>query len=98
MPPDLPRRPPGEAARAARPPETGPARPDPTRPDSGSDEAAPAGPGPRPPGGSRAMPVGTVRPECRGLARAAVRLDGPRSPTSCGWPSPTSAPNGRGPR
>ncbi|MFJ4675513.1 MerR family transcriptional regulator [Kitasatospora sp. NPDC088783] len=63
--------PPGEAARAARPPEPGPARPDP------ASAAAPAGPGPRPPGGSRAMPVGTVRPECRGLARAAVRLDGP---------------------
>ncbi|MBP0450728.1 MerR family transcriptional regulator [Kitasatospora sp. RG8] len=33
-----------------------------------------AGPGP---GGSRALRVGTVRPECRGLARAAVRLDAP---------------------
>ncbi|MFD8081915.1 MerR family transcriptional regulator [Kitasatospora sp. NPDC059722] len=29
------------------------------------------------PGGSRALRVGTVRPECRGLARAAVRLDAP---------------------
>ncbi|MEV0188195.1 MerR family transcriptional regulator [Kitasatospora purpeofusca] len=28
-------------------------------------------------GGSRALRVGTVRPECRGLARAAVRLDAP---------------------
>ncbi|MFD5466616.1 MerR family transcriptional regulator [Kitasatospora sp. NPDC127059] len=27
------------------------------------------------PGGGRALQVGTVRPECRGLARAAVRLD-----------------------
>ncbi|WP_370447558.1 MerR family transcriptional regulator [Kitasatospora sp. SolWspMP-SS2h] len=76
--------PPGEAARAARPPEPGPARPDSASglasglaSDSASDGAAPAGAGPRPPGGSRAMPVGTVRPECRGLARAAVRLDGP---------------------
>ncbi|MER7582601.1 MerR family transcriptional regulator [Kitasatospora sp. NPDC097691] len=31
----------------------------------------------RGPGGSRALRVGTVRPECRGLARAAVRLDAP---------------------
>ncbi|MEE1782443.1 MerR family transcriptional regulator [Streptomyces sp. SP17BM10] len=29
------------------------------------------------PGGSRALRVGPVRPECRGLARAAVRLDAP---------------------
>lgn len=32
---------------------------------------APAG------GGGNTLPVGTVRPECRGLARAAVRLDAP---------------------
>lgn len=46
---------------------------------------APAGPGVPPgraggsgtPGGSNALPVGPVRPECRGLARAAVRLDTP---------------------
>jgi hypothetical protein len=31
----------------------------------------------RAPGGGRALQVGTVRPECRGLARAAVRLDSP---------------------
>ncbi|WP_081952128.1 MerR family transcriptional regulator [Kitasatospora phosalacinea] len=75
--------PPAEAARAARSaaqaahraPDGGPRQglptgiePDPARQD-------PAG-APRP-GGSRAMPLGTVRPECRGLARAAVRLDGP---------------------
>ncbi|GAA4876791.1 MerR family transcriptional regulator [Kitasatospora terrestris] len=30
---------------------------------------------PAAPGGSSALPVGPVRPECRGLARAAVRLD-----------------------
>ncbi|MFC5643343.1 MerR family transcriptional regulator [Kitasatospora cinereorecta] len=29
----------------------------------------------RAPGGGNTLPVGTVRPECRGLARAAVRLD-----------------------
>ncbi|MGW1173976.1 MerR family transcriptional regulator [Kitasatospora sp. NPDC002543] len=29
------------------------------------------------PGGGRALHVGSVRPECRGLARAAVRLDAP---------------------
>ncbi|MFD7598962.1 MerR family transcriptional regulator [Kitasatospora sp. NPDC059812] len=28
-------------------------------------------------GGGNTLPVGTVRPECRGLARAAVRLDAP---------------------
>ncbi|MCU7821220.1 MerR family transcriptional regulator [Kitasatospora sp. DSM 101779] len=28
-------------------------------------------------GGGRALPLGTVRPECRGLGRAAVRLDAP---------------------
>ncbi|WP_371483838.1 MerR family transcriptional regulator [Kitasatospora sp. NBC_00315] len=32
-------------------------------------------PGGRESGGSAALPLGTVRPECRGLARAAVRLD-----------------------
>ncbi|WP_063749048.1 MerR family transcriptional regulator [Streptomyces sp. NRRL B-24484] len=32
---------------------------------------------PRESGGSRALPLGTVRPECRGLGRAAVRLDAP---------------------
>ncbi|MFJ2810247.1 MerR family transcriptional regulator [Kitasatospora sp. NPDC087271] len=39
----------------------------------------PAGPaaGGSAPGGGNALPVGTVRPECRGLARAAVRLDAP---------------------
>ncbi|MEV7175193.1 MerR family transcriptional regulator [Kitasatospora sp. NPDC093679] len=32
---------------------------------------------PRESGGGRALPLGTVRPECRGLGRAAVRLDAP---------------------
>ncbi|RKE17422.1 MerR family transcriptional regulator [Streptomyces sp. TLI_171] len=53
--------PPGEAARAAL---------------AGGARLPPADAG-RPPGGSRALRVGTVRPECRGLAGAAVRLDGP---------------------
>ncbi|MFE9835557.1 MerR family transcriptional regulator [Streptomyces sp. NPDC005551] len=61
--------PPAEAARAAKeasgavPPAPGPASP---------------GPGPR--GRSRApgaLPLGDARQECRGLARAAVRLDAP---------------------
>ncbi|MFB8167092.1 MerR family transcriptional regulator [Kitasatospora purpeofusca] len=81
--------PPGEAARAAlarreadsiigpddsiRPDEdTGP---DDTGPD---DSAAPdEGAAGRAPGGGRTLRVGAVSPECRGLARAAVRLDAP---------------------
>lgn len=57
--------PPSEAARAARASAGGVSR------DTGD---APAGPG-RAPGGRGALPLGTVRAECRGLARAAVRLD-----------------------
>lgn len=54
--------PPSEAARVAR----------------GTPAAAPAGPsGAATPGGPRALRLGDVRPECRGLARAAVRLDAP---------------------
>ncbi|MGA5823337.1 MerR family transcriptional regulator [Kitasatospora sp. NPDC094028] len=64
--------PPGEAARAAlaerAADDDGARRPEPRRADGQP------GPGP---GGSRALRVGTVRPECRGLARAAVRLDAP---------------------
>ncbi|OKK22942.1 transcriptional regulator [Streptomyces sp. CB00455] len=59
--------PPAEAARAARTP--GAVSP---RPAAGS-AAAPG----RPPGGRDALPLGRVRAECRGLARAAVRLDAP---------------------
>lgn len=58
--------PPADAARAAR--AAGPDRPPPV------PESAP------PPGRSRAagaLPLGDVRQECRGLARAAVRLDAP---------------------
>ncbi|MFD9305352.1 MerR family transcriptional regulator [Streptomyces sp. NPDC060048] len=55
--------PPSEAARVAR----------------GTAAAAPAGPpvAGATPGGPRALRLGDVRPECRGLARAAVRLDAP---------------------
>ncbi|MFE9428687.1 MerR family transcriptional regulator [Kitasatospora sp. NPDC006697] len=59
--------PPREAARAAlaeRDPAPG-------------TEAEAEGGEQRGPGGSRVLRVGTVRPECRGLARAAVRLDAP---------------------
>ncbi|AUG75877.1 transcriptional regulator [Kitasatospora sp. MMS16-BH015] len=58
--------PPGEAARAALA-ERGVGQ---------APERPKAEPGGRP-GGSRALRVGAVRPECRGLARAAVRLDAP---------------------
>lgn len=54
--------PPAEAARAAR--------------DGVPAAAGPAAEG-RSPGGPNALPLGEVRPECRGLARAAVRLDAP---------------------
>ncbi|MEV5954574.1 cobalamin B12-binding domain-containing protein [Streptomyces sp. NPDC051987] len=66
--------PPADAARAARPSAAG----------SSAAAEASAGPPPPPPpppaGRSRAagaLPLGDVRQECRGLARAAVRLDAP---------------------
>ncbi|MDJ0381132.1 MerR family transcriptional regulator [Streptomyces sp. G-G2] len=72
--------PPAEAARAAL--RTGP--------DEGAVPSEPAvaavpvppgsavtGPVAKAPGGRNALPLGEVRPECRGLARAAVRLDAP---------------------
>ncbi|WP_432072629.1 MerR family transcriptional regulator [Streptomyces wuyuanensis] len=63
--------PPAEAARAAMSapaatPGSGPAR--------NGQETAPSS---RAPGGPNALPLGDVRQECRGLARAAVRLDAP---------------------
>ncbi|WP_328952856.1 MerR family transcriptional regulator [Kitasatospora purpeofusca] len=63
--------PPGEAARAAlaRREADGAGPVDGTGP-----EDAAAG---RAPGGGRTLRVGAVSPECRGLARAAVRLDAP---------------------
>ncbi|AGF61112.1 MerR family transcriptional regulator [Streptomyces hygroscopicus subsp. jinggangensis TL01] len=60
--------PPADAARAARTAAAGP---------SSGSEAVTA---PPPAGRSRAagaLPLGDVRQECRGLARAAVRLDAP---------------------
>ncbi|MFJ1709352.1 MerR family transcriptional regulator [Kitasatospora sp. NPDC088346] len=62
--------PPGEAARAALAERA-------TAHGDGSPPLAPRRPGTAGPGGSRVLRVGTVRPECRGLARAAVRLDAP---------------------
>ncbi|MEV7676365.1 MerR family transcriptional regulator [Streptomyces sp. NPDC088752] len=56
----------GGAPRRARPPD----------PSTGSEGAAVPG-GARQPGSRHDPPLGTVRAECRGLARAAVRLDGP---------------------
>ncbi|GGV41734.1 transcriptional regulator [Kitasatospora herbaricolor] len=71
--------PPGEAARAALAERTAATRGEqppavlrgPRTSGSGDGRAD------RGPGGSRALRVGSVRPECRGLARAAVRLDAP---------------------
>ncbi|MFH8385729.1 MerR family transcriptional regulator [Kitasatospora sp. NPDC018058] len=42
-----------------------------------SPDTPPTGGGAAPGPGGRTLAVGTVRPECRGLARAAVRLDAP---------------------
>ncbi|MFF3213341.1 MerR family transcriptional regulator [Streptomyces sp. NPDC002886] len=53
--------PPAEAARVAR----------------GAPTDGPAAPAAPTPGGPRELRLGDVRPECRGLARAAVRLDAP---------------------
>ncbi|KOV89595.1 transcriptional regulator [Streptomyces sp. NRRL B-3648] len=63
--------PPADAARAARTATAGP---------PAAAGAATAAPPPAPAGRSRAagaLPLGDVRLECRGLARAAVRLDAP---------------------
>ncbi|MER8184481.1 MerR family transcriptional regulator [Kitasatospora sp. NPDC094015] len=71
--------PPGEAARAALAQRTVADHAGTSGPVLGGPGAGPMGGG-RPgrgPGGSRALRVGAVRPECRGLARAAVRLDAP---------------------
>ncbi|MET4924099.1 MerR family transcriptional regulator [Streptomyces sp. PSRA5] len=64
--------PPAEAARAARD-RTGDVSDRPT-PGPGPTASAPGG---RLPGAGRGLPLGDVRLECRGLSRAAVRLDAP---------------------
>ncbi|MFH0243953.1 MerR family transcriptional regulator [Streptomyces sp. HK10] len=80
--------PPAEAARQARataspgPAPPAPARPAPEEPAAPAEPASPAesaGPpsAPARAGGGNALPVGSVGRECRGLARAAVRLDAP---------------------
>ncbi|MER8102833.1 MerR family transcriptional regulator [Kitasatospora sp. NPDC094016] len=77
---------PAEAARLAL--ALAAEAPGPSGPSEGSEASGPSGPSgpsepPGPPagaptrGGGNTLPVGTVRPECRGLARAAVRLDAP---------------------
>ncbi|MFD7027270.1 MerR family transcriptional regulator [Streptomyces sp. NPDC059917] len=63
--------PPAEAARAARLAAAAASGEGADAPGAGAG----AGAG-RTPGGSAALPLGSVRAECRGLARAAVRLDG----------------------
>ncbi|MFD3545197.1 MerR family transcriptional regulator [Streptomyces sp. NPDC058655] len=62
--------PPAEAARAARDAARDARAAAPAAPVGGSEPA-------RAPGGPNSLPLGEVRPECRGLARAAVRLDAP---------------------
>ncbi|MFJ1755458.1 MerR family transcriptional regulator [Kitasatospora sp. NPDC088134] len=73
--------PPAEAARAARAAAGAAEAAGAAAAGRGPGAADPGGSVPRAgrqvPGGSRAMRVGAVRPECRGLARAALRLDGP---------------------
>lgn len=69
--------PPAEAARAARAGTVPAASPAPTAP-AAAPEAAPAAAVPaRQPGSGNGLPLGDVRQECRGLGRAAVRLDSP---------------------
>ncbi|MER5728837.1 MerR family transcriptional regulator [Streptomyces sp. NPDC002138] len=75
--------PPAEAARAAL--GTGAVAPgaeEPGAEEPGAEAPEPPAPAVAPPaakapGGRNALPLGEVRPECRGLARAAVRLDAP---------------------
>ncbi|WP_093846678.1 MerR family transcriptional regulator [Streptomyces pini] len=76
--------PPAEAARQARAAVSpGPAAPAPARPAHPTESASPAEPAEPPSvparaGGGNTLPVGgSVSRECRGLARAAVRLDAP---------------------
>ncbi|MFE2722171.1 MerR family transcriptional regulator [Kitasatospora sp. NPDC059327] len=68
--------PPGEAARTVLAVDAGPASP-PAAAEETVEDAADTSETGRGPGGSRALRLGTVSPLCRGLARAAVRLDAP---------------------
>ncbi|MFD8790156.1 MerR family transcriptional regulator [Streptomyces vinaceus] len=78
--------PPAEAARAAaalrRQPDPAAVRAEPSPPAS-AEPLAPSGAQRRRPQGGPGggLPLGEVRQECRGLARAAVRLDGPAMET-----------------
>ncbi|MEV6978851.1 MerR family transcriptional regulator [Kitasatospora sp. NPDC093806] len=73
--------PPAEAARTALATGDRPPGRTASSPPSAASVPEPGGPGGPDggtgPGGGRALHVGAVRPECRGLARAAVRLDAP---------------------
>ncbi|WP_431683727.1 MerR family transcriptional regulator [Kitasatospora sp. KL5] len=69
--------PPGEAARVVLATQDGADVRKDAPPAPSNTPDAPEADGAGRPGGSRALRVGTVRPECRGLARAAVRLDAP---------------------
>ncbi|MFD8643762.1 MerR family transcriptional regulator [Streptomyces zaomyceticus] len=71
--------PPAEAARAARNDRREPGGTDEalTAPAASDSEASPG----RTPAGGAGLPLGNVRQECRGLARAAVRLDAPAMET-----------------
>ncbi|MEV4558172.1 MerR family transcriptional regulator [Kitasatospora sp. NPDC049285] len=64
---------PGEAARVALRSAADPAGA--SRGAEADEVPSPGAERPAAPGGRSALPVGPVRPECRGLARAAVRLD-----------------------
>ncbi|MFD3468742.1 MerR family transcriptional regulator [Streptomyces sp. NPDC058682] len=70
--------PPAEAARAALAGAVpaAPAAPAPSAPAPSAPAAATAAPA-RQPGSGNGLPLGDVRQECRGLGRAAVRLDSP---------------------
>lgn len=71
--------PPAEAARAARRDRRDPVSTDESlaAPAASDSEASPG----RTPAGAGGPPLGNVRQECRGLARAAVRLDAPAMET-----------------
>ncbi|MEV8326986.1 MerR family transcriptional regulator [Kitasatospora sp. NPDC056731] len=69
--------PPGRSGPSEPPGPPGPPGPPETSEVSGPSEPSGSLAGGPARGGGNTLPVGTVRPECRGLARAAVRLDAP---------------------